>query len=263
MPGTPTAWTPGTNGLVSGEVVLVTATTEEDLAQYKGKLKGKWVLVVAAPDVAAFWDCAGQSVTGPKISDAMELQPAPPALEFGVTADPGRGAPRRRRRRRQPGQRAAAPPEAAARGGQRAAQPPAAAPATPIAAAIRAADGERPRRLPARGRRTRHHHDDRDRPRDLHHRRQPQRRPRDDAAGRLHRRRTVRPHRPDTRAKNDPRRQLRPTSRAPTIPIPRCSTWSAKSPARTRPTKSCCSAPTSTLGTPPPARLTMASVWRR
>jgi hypothetical protein len=32
IPGTPTAWTPGTDGLVSGEVVLVTATAEADLA---------------------------------------------------------------------------------------------------------------------------------------------------------------------------------------------------------------------------------------
>ncbi|MCK7494107.1 MAG: hypothetical protein MZW92_24910 [Comamonadaceae bacterium] len=41
IPGTPTAWTPGTEGLVSGEVVLVTATTEADLAAYKGKLQGQ------------------------------------------------------------------------------------------------------------------------------------------------------------------------------------------------------------------------------
>src|SRR5437762_800388 len=34
--GTPTAWTPGTNGLMRADVVLVTATTEEELAQYKG-----------------------------------------------------------------------------------------------------------------------------------------------------------------------------------------------------------------------------------
>jgi hypothetical protein len=40
---------------VSGEVVLVTATTDADLAAYKGKLKGKWVLTQAAPDVAAYW----------------------------------------------------------------------------------------------------------------------------------------------------------------------------------------------------------------
>jgi hypothetical protein len=34
--GTPTAWTPGTEGLVRGEVVCVIGTTEADLAQFKG-----------------------------------------------------------------------------------------------------------------------------------------------------------------------------------------------------------------------------------
>ena len=36
VPGTPMGWTPGTSGLVSGEAALVTATTEEELAQYQG-----------------------------------------------------------------------------------------------------------------------------------------------------------------------------------------------------------------------------------
>jgi hypothetical protein len=44
IPGTPTAWTPGTNGLVTGDVVLVTETTQENLQKYAGKLKGKWIL---------------------------------------------------------------------------------------------------------------------------------------------------------------------------------------------------------------------------
>lgn len=48
IPGTPTAWTPGTTGLQSGEAVMFTATFQgdlakyqQDLAAYKGKLKGK------------------------------------------------------------------------------------------------------------------------------------------------------------------------------------------------------------------------------
>ncbi|HWK11234.1 MAG TPA: hypothetical protein VNR64_14335, partial [Vicinamibacterales bacterium] len=40
IPGTPMAWTPGTNGLVRGDVVLVTETTQEDLQKYAGTLKG-------------------------------------------------------------------------------------------------------------------------------------------------------------------------------------------------------------------------------
>ena len=49
IPGTPMGWTPGTKGLVSGEVVMVTANTDADLAKYKGKLRGKWVIAARAP----------------------------------------------------------------------------------------------------------------------------------------------------------------------------------------------------------------------
>ena len=47
------AWTPGTDGPVRGDVIVVPETTSEDLQKYIGKLKGKWVLGQAAPDVAA------------------------------------------------------------------------------------------------------------------------------------------------------------------------------------------------------------------
>jgi hypothetical protein len=61
--GTPTAWTPGTSGLVRGEVVLVTETTPDDLKKCAGTLKGKWILTQAPPDVPAFWNAqAGAGV---------------------------------------------------------------------------------------------------------------------------------------------------------------------------------------------------------
>ncbi|MFD2245883.1 M28 family metallopeptidase [Pontibacter ruber] len=41
---TPKAWTPGTNGLVKAQAVLVNVEKEEDLAKYKGQLQGKIVL---------------------------------------------------------------------------------------------------------------------------------------------------------------------------------------------------------------------------
>ncbi|MHA6719624.1 M20/M25/M40 family metallo-hydrolase [Sphingomonas sp. RS6] len=41
----PLAWTPGTNGAISGEVVLAPMTDAASLAQYKGKLAGKIVLI--------------------------------------------------------------------------------------------------------------------------------------------------------------------------------------------------------------------------
>jgi carboxypeptidase Q len=89
--GTPTSWTPGTNGLVRGEVALVTETTAEDLQKHGGKLKGKWILTQAAPDVAAYWTAPASRETAENL-ERMELA-ANPGPEFGV-ANPnaaGRG----------------------------------------------------------------------------------------------------------------------------------------------------------------------------
>jgi hypothetical protein len=49
----PSAWTPGTSGPVSGEAVLVQIDSAPDLARYRGRLRGKFVLVGAPRDVAA------------------------------------------------------------------------------------------------------------------------------------------------------------------------------------------------------------------
>jgi carboxypeptidase Q len=47
----PKAWTPGTNGPITGEVVLIKADTITDLDKYKGKLQGKVVIFDAKPGV--------------------------------------------------------------------------------------------------------------------------------------------------------------------------------------------------------------------
>jgi len=44
----PKAWTPGTNGLIKSEVILIKADTVTDLAKYKGKLGGKIVMIESA-----------------------------------------------------------------------------------------------------------------------------------------------------------------------------------------------------------------------
>jgi len=95
IPGTPVGWTPGTDGPVRGEVVLVTATTQEDLQKYAGTLKGKWIMTDAAPDVAAFWNPLATRDTAEELQ-RMELA-SPPVSEFGVPpASPpgGRGGGR-------------------------------------------------------------------------------------------------------------------------------------------------------------------------
>ena len=115
--GTPSAWTPGTNGLVRGEVVLVTETDEATLkANYAGKLKGKWVITQPAPDVAAYWTAPAQRYTKEEL-DRMESPVRTPTQEFGVT-QPGLGRPGG----------AGAAGQAGGRGGP---APPAGAPAAP------------------------------------------------------------------------------------------------------------------------------------
>jgi hypothetical protein len=87
--GTPTSWTPGTNGLQRGAAMMVTENTLEELkAKYAGKLKGAWLLRSAAPDVQAYWDAPAKRYTQEEL-DAME---APARTnELGQPAPAGRG----------------------------------------------------------------------------------------------------------------------------------------------------------------------------
>ena len=48
----PKAWTPGTNGVIKGDAVLLNVKKAEDLEKYKGKLKGAIVLMQGEQDVA-------------------------------------------------------------------------------------------------------------------------------------------------------------------------------------------------------------------
>jgi carboxypeptidase Q len=86
IPGTPSGWTPGTNGLVRGDVILVSETAQDDVQKYAGTLTGKWVLTQAAPDVAAYWT-APATRTSTEELERMELA-TPPGPEFGVAAPP-------------------------------------------------------------------------------------------------------------------------------------------------------------------------------
>ncbi len=52
----PKAWSPSTNGEVTGEVVYLQATNEEDLEQYKGKLRGKFVLLDTIRDISEWFE---------------------------------------------------------------------------------------------------------------------------------------------------------------------------------------------------------------
>ncbi|MBW7886750.1 MAG: M20/M25/M40 family metallo-hydrolase [Bacteroidetes bacterium] len=51
----PKAWSPGLKGKVEAEVVYLDADSAEQLQQYKGKLKGKFVLLSKPGEVEAYW----------------------------------------------------------------------------------------------------------------------------------------------------------------------------------------------------------------
>ena len=84
------AWTNGTDGLVAGEAVLAVIETPEDLAKFKGQLKGKFVLTAAMREVPRALDAAGAAL---RPSRSCELE----------TRDRRRRARPRRRARRRPG----------------------------------------------------------------------------------------------------------------------------------------------------------------
>lgn len=120
--GTPTAWTPGTSGLVRGEVVTViepqTTTEAEYRSKYSGKLKGKWIVRSAAPNVTPMMNAPASRYTTEQL-DRMENPPPP---------DPN--APGRGGRQAQAGAPPANPPAAAQPpAGRAGATPPAAGPA--------------------------------------------------------------------------------------------------------------------------------------
>jgi hypothetical protein len=51
--GIPVAWTPGTKGEITGDVVLFEASSIADLGQYKGKLQGKILMMGAGKNIEA------------------------------------------------------------------------------------------------------------------------------------------------------------------------------------------------------------------
>jgi hypothetical protein len=49
-------WTPGTSGTLTGDVVYAPLATQADLAKFRGKLRGKFVMVMAPRELKALFD---------------------------------------------------------------------------------------------------------------------------------------------------------------------------------------------------------------
>ena len=85
----PKAWSPGTNGPVSGDVVMPDIKTEADFAKYRGKLKNAFVMTTAVRDVKAHFTPEGTRFTE---ADLLKLADAdPPGAGGQRPGGPGRG----------------------------------------------------------------------------------------------------------------------------------------------------------------------------
>ncbi len=85
----PRAWTPGTNGTVSADAVLAPIASEADFDKYRGKLKGRIVLLQAARSVAPLFEAPARRLTQENL-ESMAVQPvAPPQGGPGGPGGPG------------------------------------------------------------------------------------------------------------------------------------------------------------------------------
>jgi carboxypeptidase Q len=73
--GYPKAWTPGTNGAVTGEAVIAVIDDEKDFDTYRGKLRGKFVLSSTMREVAPLFQPPGHRYTDEELTD-LSRQPA-------------------------------------------------------------------------------------------------------------------------------------------------------------------------------------------
>ncbi len=67
--GYPKAWTPGTNGPVTGEAVIAIVNSEKDFETYRGALRGKFVLSAPMRDVPAQFEAPGHRFTDEELTD--------------------------------------------------------------------------------------------------------------------------------------------------------------------------------------------------
>jgi carboxypeptidase Q len=72
--GYPKAWTPGTNGVVTGDAVIAVINEEKDFAAFRGTLRGKFVLATAMRDVPVHFEAPGHRYTDTELAE-LSKQP--------------------------------------------------------------------------------------------------------------------------------------------------------------------------------------------
>jgi len=71
----PKAWTPGTKGPVTAEATIAVIDEEKDFAQFKGTLRGKFVLAAPMREVSAHFEAPGRRFTDQELVD-LSKQPS-------------------------------------------------------------------------------------------------------------------------------------------------------------------------------------------
>jgi Predicted aminopeptidases len=87
--GFPLAWTPGTNGPVTGEAVLAPIHSQADFSKYKGKLKGKVVLLAEPKVVLMHTEAEAHRLTDEEIAARTKV---PDPSRLGGFGGGGRNA---------------------------------------------------------------------------------------------------------------------------------------------------------------------------
>lgn len=94
----PKAWTPGTAGPIKGDVVLIKADTVTDLDQYKGKLKGKIVIMDTKTTLAQGLKPDLTRYTDEELDKMAKAEPQKPGAPRGPVGPGGPNAFDARRR---------------------------------------------------------------------------------------------------------------------------------------------------------------------
>jgi carboxypeptidase Q len=72
--GYPKTWTPGTNGPVTADVVYAPITKEEDMAKWKGQLKGKLVITQVPDPLLPHFEADAKRYTDAELADLANFQ---------------------------------------------------------------------------------------------------------------------------------------------------------------------------------------------
>jgi carboxypeptidase Q len=74
----PKAWTPGTNGDVTADVVTAVINNEQDFDKFRGQLRGKYVMTTPMRDVPAQFQAPGRRLTDEDLANLSNQPVQPP-----------------------------------------------------------------------------------------------------------------------------------------------------------------------------------------